>query len=387
MSFDKEAVPKLVLLPPCVTKPELLAPLSWSQLISWLYRYPQALEAYIDLLESSRTNTDARGRNELLNELTEKATLIGIALFLLMSFVYGTFRIVWRSEFLLLDRWLIVSIIAILILAALGLSLTGDDSITQNFLTTRLLRLRRTFIINIVGVVLFGFLLFVPIFNPALTPDLTWPFMYYTAVVAGILAASFTRLFFHSQEATPVLNIALSSFVLIAVLLSGIILGFFSANRMNVVLSTPVLLQGLGVLLTCLTVYAFGTLRPDDWLWAHFFDKSKEPENEKPWPIPHVTMVGYAPIATQLNWQFKNDWKAGLANSHAIIQNSYQKQYVLRLIRNFLQETDKNKDGKNVVEQAMMLVDNDLERALFFCASAQYGKTISATQKSEWVDR
>ena len=360
MSFSKESVPPIILLPSYDYDPQdnLPKPLAYPRLIIWLYKFPQALEKYIDLLEDDEPTHDPHRQNQLLNKLTGQVTFIGVVLFVSLSFIWGFFRIIGDNELQLLNRWLTGCVIGALLLSALGIGLIVGNVNSSGAQIKRLLRLRRLFITNIFGITLFGVLLFVLIFDPAAAPAPTLSYMLYMAVVAGFLTTSFTRIYFRSPVANPTLNLALSSFILVATLSLGLFLGFLFANLEDFTWPDNLLRQGVIVLLLSLSIYLIGVLRPDDWLWAQRYYKSEKPEAGKLWPIPHVTLLPYGPIETQLKWQFNTDWKSGLANAHEIVLTSSQKLYVLHLIREFLHKTDTEKNSKNVVEQAMTLLES-----------------------------
>ena len=96
MSFSKESVPPIILLPSYDYDPQdnLPKPLAYPRLFIWLYKFPQALEKYIDLLEDDEPTHDPHRQNQLLNKLTGQVTFIGVVLFVSLSFIWGFFRII-----------------------------------------------------------------------------------------------------------------------------------------------------------------------------------------------------------------------------------------------------------------------------------------------------
>ncbi|MEZ4657256.1 MAG: hypothetical protein R2911_06770 [Caldilineaceae bacterium] len=375
MSFVPESVPNLELFPSTSPASPVAERLTYRQLILRLYRFPQALESHVAGLTAFESADERLAKNSLLTNLTERATLLGVLLFWLLATLYSASRIVYSNAPELLTRWLGWGTVVMAVLCGLALlAIIGDEYLATASSDRGGFQLRQVFITNIIGVAITGFLIFIPFFDLAVRPDANWPFLIYSSVFIGFLLASVARLFLRSRESAPVLNIALVSITLLAIFSICLLLGFIFGRLVGFPPSVVNLRQTAIALAAGLLVCAFGTLRLDDWLWAQRFYFAKEPKSGEEWPLPHVTLIPYLPIGRELKWQLKINTQKALDNGYAIMQASYQKHYIMRVIREFLAELDSAEDKKKLVDQVMTVAKSKWGERQYYFALAPYTK-------------
>lgn len=190
---------------------------------------------------------------------------------------------------------------------------------------------------------------------------------YYLGASLGTLCGLFWRLVAHIDERirTTARFLFVGAFILMLNLLFSYLIAL-NQQTSNPIFSsyrefTELLVMGF-------IVFAFIVLRPDDWLLG-FFRCEVSPTSNGHWKIPHVTTIHFPRVLLALEDQLKKKWQDGLRNIKAVVRYSYQRPYIIQLVKRLLEETPSDK----IMERVLALYnDDDYHDTLFRFVPRKY---------------
>lgn len=365
MRLHKPSVVPLKLLPD-INRP--LSPRNgadYVRLLSWMYRCPQALAAYIERCQRGQVRSDLPQRAAAalpahpLNSLFFMSVVVGLGLSVLFAVVYGGIAFVlggtnvaWMHLLLagLLGSiiFFVVSVCVVLLqrLDASGVSLSAFIRSVPVYVAVYA---AASFIL---GDMLLG------------APRLA-SFAWLVGLAVGISVGAAARV----QLLTLTLWIDWSlqrwlpwGGIIVALALMGMLLGVSPSSQGE----TSSLIGLSQALLFACVGFGCVVLRPDDWLWARL-DDEREPQLDGTWQIPHVTLLKYLPLTKELAAQLGRNWEEGVRNAQRLTDASYQSPYILAEVRRAFAQSS----ASDRIKRAEFLVEEFLDSDQLFALAPE----------------